>query len=127
MSRFKDDRKQKVSRPDPLPDRITLRAEPHAAARGVDGVRSSESGNPGPSVQERIERLAYLLYEQRGGDPGDPVEDWLEAERRVKALEAAPRSAPEALRPGAVPPQTQNALDIRLKTNLPRQTVRGGS
>jgi hypothetical protein len=34
-----------------------------------------------------IEKLAYSMYEQRGFAPGNDVEDWLEAERKVKEIE----------------------------------------
>ena len=34
-----------------------------------------------------IEKLAYSMYERRGFTPGNDVEDWLEAERKVKEIE----------------------------------------
>jgi hypothetical protein len=34
-------------------------------------------------VRERISRRAYELYENRGGEHGREVEDWLEAENEV--------------------------------------------
>ena len=34
-----------------------------------------------------IEKLAYSMYERRGFTPGNDVEDWLEAEKRVKEIE----------------------------------------
>ncbi|NOT58107.1 MAG: DUF2934 domain-containing protein [Deltaproteobacteria bacterium] len=33
----------------------------------------------------RVARKAYELYQARGEEPGDDVEDWLTAERLVKA------------------------------------------
>jgi len=33
----------------------------------------------------RIERLAYLIAESRGFEPGHELDDWLEAEKRVDA------------------------------------------
>jgi hypothetical protein len=40
------------------------------------------NGAPPPSeVKDRIEKLAYQLYQQRGCAHGDDVRDWLEAER----------------------------------------------
>ena len=33
--------------------------------------------------RERIARRAYELYLQRGGREGDPMADWLEAEREL--------------------------------------------
>ena len=31
-----------------------------------------------------VEQLAYSLYLQRGGDEGDALKDWVEAENRLK-------------------------------------------
>jgi hypothetical protein len=36
------------------------------------------------TVQEMIRKKAYELHEQRGGQHGRELEDWLEAERTVK-------------------------------------------
>ena len=33
---------------------------------------------------ERIRKLAQEIFERRGREPGHELEDWLEAERRVK-------------------------------------------
>ena len=46
--------------------------------------------------REQITRRAYELYEQRGGEPGHEQEDWLEAERQVRAATPAEGSAAEA-------------------------------
>lgn len=43
---------------------------------------------------ERISRRAYERYEQRGGEHGNDLEDWLTAER----LEAEERAAPPELK-----------------------------
>lgn len=50
-----------------------------AADRAASGARAAK----GPSSDE-IARLAYELYLGRGGADGNDVEDWLEAERRLK-------------------------------------------
>lgn len=37
-----------------------------------------------PAISEaEISRLAYQLYEARGGVNGSPLDDWLEAERQL--------------------------------------------
>jgi len=36
-----------------------------------------------PDLQEQIRRRAHELYEQRGGDEGHEVDDWLQAESEV--------------------------------------------
>jgi hypothetical protein len=35
------------------------------------------------ALYERIARRAYKLYEQRGGQAGSELEDWLQAEREI--------------------------------------------
>lgn len=37
------------------------------------------------TVQEMIRKKAYELHEQRGGEHGRDLEDWIEAERTVRA------------------------------------------
>lgn len=44
----------------------------------------------GPSLDERIARKAYELYEQRGRSHGHELDDWLEAEHLVRAEASAP-------------------------------------
>jgi hypothetical protein len=36
-------------------------------------------------LYERVARKAYELYQQRGEDPGHALEDWVTAERLVRA------------------------------------------
>ena len=36
-----------------------------------------------PSHAEEIRNRAYEIYLQRGGQPGDELEDWLRAEREL--------------------------------------------
>jgi hypothetical protein len=43
-------------------------------------------GRTKPSRAE-IARRAHELYLQRGGEPGEDVEDWAKAEQELKALE----------------------------------------
>jgi Protein of unknown function (DUF2934) len=38
---------------------------------------------PTPALEDEIRRRAYELYEQRGREDGDEVEDWLRAEEEV--------------------------------------------
>lgn len=35
-------------------------------------------------TEVEISRLAYQIYESRCGNGGSPLEDWLEAERRLR-------------------------------------------
>lgn len=50
--------------------------------------REFETGvNPkryvGPDTRNRIARRAYELFEERGGEPGRDLEDWLRAEQQI--------------------------------------------
>ena len=47
-----------------------------------------------PNREERVRVRAYLLFEarQHAGVPGDPVSDWLCAERELKAVARQPRT-----------------------------------
>ena len=46
------------------------------------------------SREARIERLAYLIAESRGFEPGHELDDWLAAERRVDAGESLDEEQP---------------------------------
>ncbi len=47
-------------------------------------VKSEPRANLVPiNVEEEIRRLAYLMSERRGFEPGHETEDWLAAEREV--------------------------------------------
>jgi hypothetical protein len=43
---------------------------------------------------EDVERRAFELYEQRGGEHGHDWDDWLEAEREIRGAEAQSDSEP---------------------------------
>ena len=38
-------------------------------------------------ADDLVEKVAYALYQRRGGQPGQDTGDWLEAERRVREAE----------------------------------------
>jgi len=49
-------------------------------------LRKTAETHSAPTVtQEEVARVAYELFEQRGRTPGRELEDWLEAERLVRA------------------------------------------
>ena len=79
-------------------DAPTGPASGHGPAAGPQGVESGEApGESGPAAgpaagpdqeripvsEEQIRERAYQLYLARGGAPGDPVQDWLRAEREL--------------------------------------------
>lgn len=43
----------------------------------------TEGASKGAQAQDRIARRAYELYEQRGRQEGQDLEDWLNAERQL--------------------------------------------
>jgi hypothetical protein len=55
---------------------------PNADTRGESPAAEQEMDAAGR--EERIRRRAYELYLERGGAPGDEVEDWLRAERETR-------------------------------------------
>lgn len=65
---------------------------PESAAAGASSESRSASTSPsdgssspsdGSSRMSRIARRAYEIYERRGGQQGQELEDWLQAEREV--------------------------------------------
>lgn len=47
-------------------------------------AQTAQAASPAVS-QEEVTQVAYELFERRGCVPGHDVEDWLEAERIVRA------------------------------------------
>jgi hypothetical protein len=65
------------------------------AATGTATAKAQQQTQPGGSAvppqpkaggptEQEIARRAYELWAARGGTPGDPVEDWLLAERQLR-------------------------------------------
>jgi hypothetical protein len=54
-------------------------ASPEAVALTAD----SEQAASEQDVRDDIARLAYLFWEERGGNGGSPEEDWLRAEQEI--------------------------------------------
>jgi hypothetical protein len=83
---------------------------------------------PPPLPYEQIQRRAYELYEQRGRQDGHHLEDWLQAERDVRAavltavadvrVEVAPRST---ARRRTTPKLRQEVGKTSAQPRLPRQ------
>jgi hypothetical protein len=69
----------------------------HASAFSCEGLEENSGcadSRNSTDVQRRkeTEELAYELYLQRGKEPGHAVEDWLEAEKRLRYRIAAEES-----------------------------------
>jgi hypothetical protein len=48
--------------------------------------------SPDPTLQRKIAERAFHLFELRGGSHGNDVQDWLTAEREVRAARSGKRS-----------------------------------
>ena len=66
-----------------MPERIA--ADPKTSARKPSIVKTDTRGNVLPiNAEDEIRRLAYLMAERRGFEPGHETEDWLNAEREIR-------------------------------------------
>ena len=54
----------------------TDRTQPETAAQEREGFLGS-------TREQEIRNRAYEIYQQRGEQPGDEVDDWLQAEREL--------------------------------------------
>ena len=81
----------KTSSPNGRTSTRTSRISAPVIAEGVsDFVEDSgRTTEPTLSVRQRIAERAYLLYLARGGENGDALADWLEAERQITQEAAA--------------------------------------
>ena len=63
----------------------TSNPEPSDTSRKPSIVKSDARPNLVPiNLEDEVRRLAYLLSERRGFEPGHESEDWLTAEREVR-------------------------------------------
>ena len=53
-------------------------------ATRVDGLETEPQTNT-LALEDRIRKRAYELHQVRGGAPGKDLDDWLQAEREIKA------------------------------------------
>jgi Protein of unknown function (DUF2934) len=61
------------------------KAETKKPARKPEIVKTEARATLVPiNVEDEIRRLAYLLAERRGFEPGHEAEDWLAAEREIR-------------------------------------------
>ncbi|MGC2526464.1 MAG: DUF2934 domain-containing protein [Candidatus Acidiferrum sp.] len=70
-------------------------------ARANGNGSSAKSKSPAAkklSPQEKIAQRAYEIYLERNGAPGNPLEDWVRAEREVlqKSRKSAKKTATAA-------------------------------
>jgi hypothetical protein len=63
----------------------TVGAEPTKSVRKPAIVKGEQRSNVLPiNLDEEVRRLAYLLAERRGFEPGHEAEDWVAAEREIR-------------------------------------------
>jgi Protein of unknown function (DUF2934) len=70
----------------PKPKRKTLTASRAKAPKVSTAIAAVESPSP-PDLNAAIATTAFYLAAERGFAPGGELGDWLEAERRVRALQ----------------------------------------
>jgi hypothetical protein len=69
-----------------------------------------EPNTPSFNLEDKIRRRAFELYEQRRGEHGHDVEDWLRAEEEIKEMQA--RSAAAKTTGRSVTPQARRVRPI---------------
>jgi hypothetical protein len=63
----------------------TVAAEPTKSVRKPAIVKGEQRSNVLPiNLDEEVRRLAYLLAERRGFEPGHEAEDWVAAEHEIR-------------------------------------------
>jgi len=55
-----------------------------SSARGSRGAQLTAAPREAEELRARIAKRAYELFEQRGGQDGYALEDWLQAEREIR-------------------------------------------
>src|SRR4051794_34299767 len=63
--------------------RVTKKSETTPTVRVKRTRRSTDASAAAAITEAEISRLAYELYQARGGTNGSPLDDWLEAERQL--------------------------------------------
>ena len=63
---------------------------PKSKTAAPPAAKKSKKAVYQPSNEE-IALRAYHIYLERGSAPGDPMQDWLQAERELKELPKKPR------------------------------------
>ncbi len=67
---------------------VTTRKKKAVATASPSNVASIEDARKnieGARLEDEIRRRAYEIYLERNGSPGDECQDWLTAEREIRA------------------------------------------
>jgi hypothetical protein len=71
---------------------------PHRSTRPVSATQQNPSQGLSPEeLRQMIEQAAYFRAQQRGFSGGDPLEDWLVAEREINRLLPSPQQQKQEL------------------------------
>ena len=70
----------KGTRPEEAGESISAPAVETTRAEAADDLTTEALSSP---TTEQIQQRAYELYIARGGDEGNDIEDWLQAEREL--------------------------------------------
>ena len=62
----------------------TMAVEPNKSTRKPSIVKNDRPNLVPINLDDEIRRLAYLLSERRGFEPGHETEDWLTAEHEIR-------------------------------------------
>ena len=63
---------------------VSKESNPKSKGAG-SGVQPAPQADQQIVTEEQVRRRAYEIYLNRGAKPGDPLQDWLQAERELKA------------------------------------------
>jgi hypothetical protein len=54
----------------------------------LGGQKATKFDPPVIVTDEQVRRRAHEIYLARGGKPGNPIQDWLQAEKELKATQS---------------------------------------
>jgi len=80
-----------VAKPKPAPRATSKAAPKEAVAKPAKPRAKKPGGVPAEQRRNYIEMAAYYIAERRGFAPGNPLEDWVQAEAEIDRLLAEGR------------------------------------
>ena len=75
-----------VAKPKPAPKAASKAAPKEAVAKPAKPRAKKPGGVPAEQRRNYIEMAAYYIAERRGFAPGNPLEDWVQAEAEIDRL-----------------------------------------
>jgi len=80
-----------AAKPKPAPKAASKAAPKDAVAKPAKSRAKKPGGVPAEQRRNYIEMAAYYIAERRGFAPGNPLEDWIQAEAEIDRLLAEGR------------------------------------